>query len=1022
LLHLSDVHLDGMEVQHNRIPAIARAVASLQSQAKACVTVVSGDLAFSGRREQYEEALSFMSELETELSSVTDSELHWVVIPGNHDCDFDLDTQARQLLLAHIRGAALERVDNSTATQFTSVQQPFFSFLDGVQTRLTEGHSPTLTWDIRLDVCGKVIAFHCLNTAWMSELEERQGALLFPVGNIPDHRDGADLDIAVIHHPFNWLDFRNARTLSEHTRSIADLILTGHEHRADAYEIRRPGEPTKTYLAGAVFYDPLEPCAEEQAFQVVEVDLDSSSRRVTLFTWSDDDAHFCSSETEDWIEYSRDPSLGANSFPFKGEFESYLSDLGAGITHPNVDDLLLQDIFVLPDIAVSVSSKRKESDHAAIVEGHDVLARLIESRKALLTGPDRSGKTCLLKRVVLDYHDRGLVPILISGRSISSADRQGFISLIDEQFLQDYEATDSDLFWQLPPDARALIVDDLDLSALNRDGRDRVLESALSMFSYVIVAGNETLQLDEVIDGSDGGLLWAFSQFGLLEFGRRLREQLIRRWLLLGREWTISDADLVHEIAECGTLVDTLLGKHLIPAYPIIVLSILQGRESAAPLSTASGALGYYYELLITTALEEAMPSLDLDTKYTYLSELANQMYDSGSRDLERERFRSFNETHQATYKLTIDYSALEAGLLKARILQERGNGLRFRYSYIYYYFLARFTRDGLHDPGSADHMQTRIRAMSRNVHREVNANALIFLCYLSRDPFILDEMLAMSKRILSDHDPCDLDKDVKALAFLQSEEPQVVLSGHRTDEEREQHLRELDRVDRSQVTTHDPVAERDEIDSELLSINAALKSIQILGQVLRNFPGSIPADRKVGIAEECYSLGLRTMTMILRAIGASLPDLLEFVQERLREVTDQADEEKLARIAERILFFVTEGVSYSLIKTVSRSAGSEQLSATYEDLLQQCGTTAVGIINIAIKLDHYKRIPQREIGRMYDEVKDNVFTSTILRHLVVEHLRLFPVSHSVRQRLCARLKIAFKLPALPRGKESGTD
>ena len=205
----------------------------MNSQAEACVTVVSGDFAFSGKAQQYEEALDFMSQLEDELAAIADWELHWVVVPGNHDCDFELDTQARQLLLNHVRGTAVERIDSSTAELFTLVQQPFFSFLDGVQNRLTTGHSPALSWDIRLDVSGSTVAFHCLNTAWMSELHERQGALLFPIGNIPDDRDRADLAVAVMHHPFNWLDFRNARALNERVTAIADLILTGHEHRAD---------------------------------------------------------------------------------------------------------------------------------------------------------------------------------------------------------------------------------------------------------------------------------------------------------------------------------------------------------------------------------------------------------------------------------------------------------------------------------------------------------------------------------------------------------------------------------------------------------------------------------------------------------------------------------------------------------------------------------------------------------------------------------------------------------------------
>ena len=50
----------------------------------------------------------------------------------------------------------------------------------------------------------------------------------------------------------------------------------------------------------------------------------------------------------------------------------------------------------------------------------------------------------------------------------------------------------------------------------------------------------------------------------------------------------------------------------------------------------------------------------------------------------------------------------------------------------------------------------------------------------------------------------------------------------------------------------------------EAMQLNAALKSIQILGQLLKSFPASLTGEKKKEIANATYRLGLRTISSFL--------------------------------------------------------------------------------------------------------------------------------------------------------------
>src|ERR1035437_6635764 len=103
LIHLSDLHIGSSDDPVlSRTDAICDAVQNLEYEPKAVIIIVSGDVAFSGQEMEYLAAGEFLERIRWALSTRLHSRSSNVplviltaAVPGNHDCNFTSDQQAR---------------------------------------------------------------------------------------------------------------------------------------------------------------------------------------------------------------------------------------------------------------------------------------------------------------------------------------------------------------------------------------------------------------------------------------------------------------------------------------------------------------------------------------------------------------------------------------------------------------------------------------------------------------------------------------------------------------------------------------------------------------------------------------------------------------------------------------------------------------------------------------------------------------------------------------------------------------
>jgi hypothetical protein len=69
-----------------------------------------------------------------------------------------------------------------------------------------------------------------------------------------------------------------------------------------------------------------------------------------------------------------------------------------------------------------------------------------------------------------------------------------------------------------------------------------------------------------------------------------------------------------------------------------------------------------------------------------------------------------------------------------------------------------------------------------------------------------------------------------------------------------------------------------------ILRINSALKTVDVLGEMLRTYAGRLDGSMKVEITRECYQLSMRTLGMFYKLFEDNLESLVIFVRSILED------------------------------------------------------------------------------------------------------------------------------------------
>jgi predicted MPP superfamily phosphohydrolase len=237
-LHISDFHLKkGASYDRDRvlgslirsIPALLRRVGAID------FVVASGDIAFSGRKEEYDEATPFFDGV---LQALQLEKSRLFVIPGNHDVDRTHNNAlSRTLDTPQVADAYFSGESDlpHLALRQSAYSKWYDEYFSGVR-KFAKRSSVCAKETLQIGDCE--IEISLINSAIFSADDNDHGKLLIGRRSVESAyaaslTNAKALRLTIIHHPLSWISMVESANVKATLRDNSDLILSGHLHETD---------------------------------------------------------------------------------------------------------------------------------------------------------------------------------------------------------------------------------------------------------------------------------------------------------------------------------------------------------------------------------------------------------------------------------------------------------------------------------------------------------------------------------------------------------------------------------------------------------------------------------------------------------------------------------------------------------------------------------------------------------------------------------------------------------------------
>lgn len=990
ILHLSDIHFDKNNNQWltKRTSQIVSAVWNDFSECGKIIIVVSGDIAYAGKEEQYGYAKVFFNALlksfaEKNLKSI-ELENKIICVPGNHDCNFDNENSTRKMLVGSIRMNA-ELLDLSVYDTLTAVQNEYKSFAKSIM--MDKEFTLMINNNIPVKVGDKTILFRLYNTAWMSVLKEAQNSIVMPLDMLGREECDADLVISVFHHYYSWITpgcDNNKTRFRKHIIQTSNMVLYGHEHTPSSTQTKDyyEGETINEFEGGALCFDQ-QGYERSSSFNSLVVDLESFDCKVRSYEYI---GGFYSPKKEETVDLNRERKMDV--FRHNTVFLESLKRMSIPIHNSDNVKMTLDEFFVYPDL------ERMNTRQLKVDEGFIDSVSILDDnqyRLVMLAGDDQSGKTSLLNMFYLRSVDRYSYPVLIKGKSIND----NIDKIISKSFAEQYCGEDQEKYAQFDKERRILLVDNFDECQLNDTSRKRVIDMLLDRFNKVIITTkeNENVASSFFLLEKKDALIARIKPLGHVK-----RNELVKKFYTTYNvnASSLQQQALLEQVKAGFDMVENFLGKEYIPSYPIYILSILLSNTKMQSTSLEQTSYGYCYEALITCALMTCVDDKNkIDRYYNVLMNLAYYIYRRNSKPISEDEFMAFYEEYQKLY-YSQGYKEVKSNLLKCNILRCTDDYYyKFSYNYIYYYLVAKFMADNIHcKEGQADIMD-----LCENIHDEQKSNILVFIAHHVKNPQFIEATQLALMSALGTQKPVSLDRDDDYYKLLnelcESLKKEIVAPGEQIDpeKEREKMLKKRDENDRrlsKEKVSHD------NLPIEIQYMNKSLRSIEVVGQIVKNRQGSLPKPDIKSMVMEIYEAAFRTISFFGTIIESERNQVVADVIKNKKEGVSNVEIKKKIDS-----FFELSSLNFCLFvfSKVINSVGSKELRGTFSQIAKEIGTPAAKLVSFSI-ISCFSKIAIPELESLVEELRDNPVAMSIIRARVRSYLYNNHVVFSDRQKI----------------------
>ena len=694
-----------------------------------------------------------------------------------------------------------------------------------------------------------------------------------------------------------------------------------------------------------------------------------------------------------------------------------IEEVGAIFAHPNVDEIKLSDIYV-PPVLRKIQKRSIDIDAFRLSSAVDS-----DGIRYLISGSEASGKTSLAKYFFSRYLQQNLIPVLLNGMDFNTeVKKDGLIAIIKGKIEQQYKSVSHPFTENKADNADyLLIIDDFEKSAKGSAMYWNLLTHNLESLATHIIALSET-QID-LLEITDNPPFAKYERYDILQFGPKQRSQLINNWFRLGAETLESEDanDLLRKTDEAKDNVNRILGRNYIASYPFYILGMLQTFEALQVNNNNYSLYGFYYENLINESLGKAIKNIkDTGFYYNFLTEYCYWLFDEfGSNvPVDIDQFNIFYEDYCLRYAIDTDKMPLGRvkSNLKQALIMRIDSKAKILQRYVYYFFVAKFISNNIQKEDNKKEIREVVSKMISRAFRNEYASILMFITHLSKDEWIVGELIRQANTIFQDYAPCRMEDDLDVINRLIKEIPKNIVGIIDVQTERDKQLEyetaleaEERRFDNDAVNYQEFGLDEDISGIDIVAcFNRAMKTIDLLGEVAKKYWGDLPSEEKYELVLSSYNLGLRTLHCYLDIMDTNRDELVGYIK---KQVTDRyikdnmtqwdadLNRDQIKDMSDGLLFQLAFLASWVFLRRVSTAVGYDKLNLTYQEIMNNFRSNSYKLIDLSIDLN-YNSLNIERISRYAKDMKKNHMSYMVLRELSIHHLTVFNEGYQDRERI----------------------
>lgn len=911
ILHLSDMHFgDEVSFSEENVQGIVNALNRLSYRIKNVLVIISGDLSYSGKKKQYDQAKLFIDSLENFLKDrYPMKQFDFVLVPGNHDVDYDKGYWTRD----DLDEISSSKIYESLIDEELEKQNEFYNFAKRYDCFSDDGI-----------VCPKIVKYdskkirlNLINTAIFSSLDEDQGYhyMLNSDINILAEQCNSDFVISVMHHPHHWYSSYCKKELEEALYSRSDLVFVGHEHYESSMNIDFLGASVNI-LAGGMLCNKGDWSISE--FHVGVLDLDTRKYITSKYVWNDKVKVYEEKKNDSFfLSKNRYNKL---NLTVKDDFIADLTEDKYMIAKSN------SDYFVFPLLIEEIGSKdnnRISKEINSIEEFFDVLHL---NKRIIITGMSDSGKSILASSIFINL-SMTTITLFIDGCNVSKNIEKTFRSIFEDIYSDD--PVDYERFKQIPKEELAIVVDNMD--AITPALQEKFLEYLIEHFDIIV----ETCHIDIDIDiknrlkrrtAYDGFVYYHIEPF-YSDKRRTLVSKIVRHCI---RDDFEAQDRVIYTL--CNVLTKL---KYLYSWNPDFIVQFAKYYCSNIGdiMYNDGNIFSKVFESNIVQLIKPHARKITVDKVFMILDKIAYGIYIAKEYPISLTKIDLLIRTYNDTYGSKVDTAEFLNLLINAKIFKKFDDKYIFSdRSYLSYFVAREIKREYLENANYVQFHRTICYSYSG-----LNADILLFITYITDNLNIIRDIMNYADHIVNNWSEFNLlDIDIP---FLISPVKQIIQpykdSDKIKDEEKqiEQEKREIQII----LNTNDNLIFECEND-DLSSMQEILRSISlmvILAKTLPSFEHLMKKEDKKKCVELIYKMPLKIFKKVAGEINDISSELIYEIK-NFYEYEFRKDKLKLEPLTDEQALYILKWEVTSILLDLMNAAMSNATRQNTNDFLDQ--------------------------------------------------------------------------------------